>query len=102
MALVEKGPETAIGVAVGFLVVQLIESNIVAPRLQGSAVKLHPAIIMIVIVGASEIAGLWGVVVGVPVTAAIRDVFLYFHREWSGARTPATTDESADPVIDSE
>ena len=103
LVALDKSPETAIGVAVWYFVVQLIESNLIAPRVHGAAVRLHPAIIMMVIVGASEIAGLWGVVVGVPVTAAIRDVFLYFHREWSAAQTPAaeTADESAERVIDS-
>lgn len=103
LVALDKSPETAIGVAIWYFLVQLFESNIVAPRVHGAAVKLHPAIVMIVIVCASEIAGLWGAVVGVPVTAATRDVFLYFHREWSGARIQAEgTDEGAEQMIDSD
>ena len=103
LVALDKSPETAIGVAIWYFLVQLFESNIVAPRVHGAAVRLHPAMIMIIIVGASEIAGLWGVVVGVPVTAAARDVFLYFHSEWSGARIQTeATDEGAEQMIDSD
>ena len=106
LVALDKSPETAIGVAIWYFLVQLFESNVIAPRVHGAAVRLHPAIIMIVIVGASEIAGLWGVVVGVPVTAAIRDVFLYFHREWSAAQTAQipqdAADETAPKALDSE
>ena len=103
LVALDKSPETAIGVAIYFFVVQLVESNLIAPRVHGAAVRLHPAIIMMVIVGASEIAGLWGVIIGVPVTAAVRDVFLYFHSEWSGAQSAnATTGETAAQAIESD
>ena len=39
---------------------------------------------MITLVMASEIAGLWGVIIGVPLVAASRDIFVYFFSEWSG------------------
>ncbi len=99
-------PDKAIWVALVYIVTQLIESNVIAPRLQGRAVRLNPAVVMIVIVVASEVAGLWGIIVGVPLTAAARDVFKYFHQRWSreesaasgeidNARNDAADDESA-------
>lgn len=79
-----RSPEEIIWVALVYLVVQLIENNLIAPRVQGSAVRLNPAIIMATLVLASEVAGLWGVIVAVPLVAATRDVFVYFYNEWSG------------------
>jgi len=75
-------PDKVLWVALVYILVQLVESNVIAPRLQGGAVRLNPAIVMIVLVVASEIAGLWGIIVGVPLTAAARDVFKYFHQRW--------------------
>ena len=78
------------------MAVQLIENNLIAPRIQGSAVRLNPAIIMATLVLASEIAGLWGVIVAVPLVAAARDVFVYFYNEWGADpndEPPATVDE---------
>ena len=78
-----SSPQLALWVALMYIVVQVFESNVIAPRIQSRAVRLHPALVMIVLVCSSEVAGLWGMVVGVPLTAAVRDVFLYFHRTWS-------------------
>lgn len=77
-------PDRLIWVALLYIIVQFIESNIISPRIQGRALRLHPIFIMITLIIASEIAGLWGVLVGVPLLAAARDVFAYFYSEWSG------------------
>ena len=63
--------------------VQLVENAVLVPRIQGRAVDIHPAIIMLLLVISSEVAGLWGVIVAVPLAAVTRDVFLYFLHEWS-------------------
>jgi predicted PurR-regulated permease PerM len=42
-------------------------------------VKLHPALVMVVLVIGNEVAGFWGMLVAVPVTAMIRDVFKYLY-----------------------
>ena len=75
--------EDMIWVIVLYVVVQFVESNIISPRIQSKAVNIHPALILVVLVIASETSGLWGVVVGVPLTAAARDVFKYFYGEWT-------------------
>lgn len=76
-------PGKLIWVVLLYLVVQLIESNVVSPRIQGSALRLHPIFIMGTLVIASEVAGLIGVLVGVPLVAVARDIFAYFYKEWS-------------------
>ena len=70
-------------VALVYIIVQLIESNVISPRVQGRALRLHPIFIMATLIVASEIAGLWGVLVGVPLVAVGRDIFAYFYKEWS-------------------
>ena len=77
-------PGKLVWVALLYIVVQFVESNIISPRIQGRALRLHPIFIMITLIIASDIAGLWGVLVGVPLVAAARDVFAYFYSEWSG------------------
>ncbi len=65
-----------------YLLVQIVENNMIGPRIQGGALRMNPAVIMVVLVTSSEIAGLWGIVVSVPLVAAARDVFVYIHRQW--------------------
>ncbi|MDP7223832.1 MAG: AI-2E family transporter [SAR202 cluster bacterium] len=74
--------EDLIWVVLVYVVVQLVESTLISPRVQGKAVNIHPVLIMAILVVASEVAGLWGVVIGVPLTAAGRDVFNYFYNKW--------------------
>ena len=101
-----SSPGDVIWVALVYAVVQLVENYVVSPRLQGSAVRLHPALIMVTLVVASEIAGLWGVIVGVPLVAAGRDVFVYFYKEWEpggdGDTSPATEAEGEQEPAPSE
>ena len=95
-------PSKLIWVALVFIVVQFIESNIISPRIQGSAVRLHPIFIMGTLVVASSIAGLWGVLIGVPVVAASRDVFVYFYKEWSGGAESVEQSETEEENTDEE
>ena len=77
-----SSPGQTIWVALVYVIVQLIENNVITPRIQGRAVRLNPALVMATLLVASEIAGLWGVIVGVPLVAATRDVFIYFYKQW--------------------
>ena len=94
-----SSPSQVIWVALVYVIVQLIENNLISPRIQGSAVRLNPALIMATLVVASEIAGLWGVIVGVPLIAAARDVFVYFYKEWDNgdAEVSPVTEDEAEP-----
>jgi predicted PurR-regulated permease PerM len=49
------------------------------PRISGKAVQLHPAVIMVVLVLGNQAAGFWGLLLAVPVTAIVRDVFKYLY-----------------------
>lgn len=60
-----------------FLGIQQAENLFLVPRISGKAVELHPALIMLVLVIGNQVAGLWGMLLAVPVTAIIRDVFKY-------------------------
>ena len=76
--------------------IQVIQNAFITPRVQGNAVNLHPALIMIIIVVASEAAGLWGIVVAVPLVAAARDVFRYFYQQWSESSEARVPDPAPD------
>ena len=91
-----SSPGQTIWVVLVYVIVQLIENSIITPRIQGRAVRLNPALVMATLVVASEIAGLWGVIVGVPLVAATRDVFIYFYKQWD------TGDSEAPPATEAE
>ncbi len=78
IALLER-PMLALWVAIAFLVIQQIENIFLVPRISGGAVRFHPAWVMIIVVVGSQVAGLWGLLLGVPVAATMRDVFRYLY-----------------------
>src|SRR5262249_28421019 len=69
VALVTTGPALALGVIVLFLVVQTVEGNAVQPLVMSRAVHLDPFLVLVAIVVGSELIGLWGAILAVPVAA---------------------------------
>jgi len=74
-----------------FAAIQQFENVFLVPRIAGNAVRFHPAIVMVVVIVGSEVAGLWGMLLGVPVAAVIRDVFQYLYLR--------TTERGATPEL---
>ena len=77
-----NSPEKFFWVLILYVAVQQIENTLLVPRIQGEAVHLHPAVVMVVLIVGSEVAGLWGMIVAVPLAGVAKDVFLYFLNEW--------------------
>jgi len=70
-------PEKAIWVALLYFVIQLLENNLLVPRIQGGYLRIHPAILMVVLVVGAYVAGFWGILVAAPLTAIIVAIFKY-------------------------
>lgn len=64
-------------VLLAFIAIQQLESTLLVPRIHGHAVRVHPAIVMLLVVIGGSIWGLWGMIVILPIAAALRDVFVY-------------------------
>jgi len=71
VALVAKGPVAAIIVLAAFVLVQQLESHILAPQVYGRSLDLHPVIILLAITLGSVVAGLIGAFLAAPVAAVI-------------------------------
>lgn len=64
-------------VAGAYVVLQQLESNLVAPRILGDALAVSPLAILIGILVGFSAAGVLGAIVAVPVVATAREIFLY-------------------------
>ena len=71
---------TTIGILtiVVYIVIQQLESNVLTPRIQGQAVRVHPILVLLTVIALSEIDGLRGAVFAVPLLAVIRVLFDFF------------------------
>jgi predicted PurR-regulated permease PerM len=70
-------PEWIVVVAVIFVVGQLVEGNILSPKLVGGSVGLHPAWLMFSLSAFGSLMGFTGLLVAVPVAASL-GVFFRF------------------------
>lgn len=69
LALTES-PQLALAVFVVYVIVQQIEGNLIVPMVMARVVKLHPAVIAIGVVVVSQLFGIVGLIVAVPLISA--------------------------------
>ena len=71
LALVYNGPWIALWMLLVVLAVQQLEGHILQPILMGSAVKVHPLAVVLVVAGGAMIAGIPGALFAVPLAAFV-------------------------------
>jgi predicted PurR-regulated permease PerM len=65
-------------VALLFLAIHQIEGHVVVPNVMGSALRLHPLLVIFGLLAGGEIYGLPGVLVALPLLAAGRAMWEFF------------------------
>jgi predicted PurR-regulated permease PerM len=63
---------TAMWAGIVALIVQQLDNHLISPNVLRVTVSLHPAVIILVIVLGGGVGGIWGVLLAVPVTAALK------------------------------
>ena len=82
-------PVKALAVAGVFLAIQQIEGNLLTPKVMGGALRIHPVLILLAIIGGGQLAGPVGVVLAVPALAVGRVLLDFFRpRIRVGPRVP--------------
>jgi len=72
-----------------FVVVHVIEGDVVGPRVMGKAVGIHPATALVALVAGSELFGIWGALFGAPLAGLLQAVGTSIWRELRG-KNPQT------------
>ena len=89
LALVYNGPWIALWMLVVVLGVQQLEGHVLQPLLMGSAVKVHPLAVVLVVAGGAMIAGIPGALFAVPLAAFVNVVAVYLaQRSWQTGVQP--------------
>jgi len=70
-------PDKAIWAALVYLLVQGLENTLLVPRIQGGYLHINPAILMVLLVVGSYIAGIWGMILFPPLTATVVEIYKY-------------------------
>ncbi|MEI5524715.1 AI-2E family transporter [Streptomyces brasiliscabiei] len=70
VALADRGVVIALWVLGVVLAVQLLEGHVLQPVIQSRTVQMHPAVVMLAITAGASVAGVLGMLLAVPLTAA--------------------------------
>jgi len=77
-----QGWLTALLVLGWFVVMHVIEGDVVGPRIVGSAVGLHPAVSLIALIAGGELFGLWGAIFAAPLAGLLQALIVDFWQNW--------------------
>lgn len=69
--LATQGPATAAGIAIAYFILRQVEDQLIMPNVVGRAVHLHPVVVIFSVLAGSRIAGVLGMLLAVPVAAAL-------------------------------
>jgi predicted PurR-regulated permease PerM len=89
VAFVEGGPELALLVALVYVVIQVLEGNVLVPMVMKNALGLPPFVVVVSLLVGAAVAGLVGALLAVPVAAALTVI-----AERAQARTEAVALEA--------
>lgn len=93
IALVYNGPLIALFMLIVVLGVQQFESHVLHPLLMGTAVKVHPLAVVLVVAGGAMIGGIAGALFAVPLAAFVNVVAVYLsRREWERGGVTSSPD----------
>lgn len=68
-------PTIGILTALTYVVINFVDGNLIAPRVQGQAIRVSPLFIFLAVIGGGQIAGIWGALMAVPFLAVLRVVY---------------------------
>ncbi|NPV79116.1 MAG: AI-2E family transporter [Firmicutes bacterium] len=66
-----KSPWTGLWAGIVFILIQQLESSLIAPKILGDRVGLHPLVVVFSLLVGAELLGFTGLLIAVPVTAVL-------------------------------
>ncbi len=91
VALVLNGPVNALLVVLAIVVVQQVESNLLAPLVHGHNLHLHPVAVLLAIAAGTIAAGIVGAILAVPLAAVAWGAVVVLRRQRTEAAGPGST-----------
>lgn len=72
-----ESPATAVLASVFVLIAQQLDSNLFTPLFVGKSLSIHPLTVILVLLASANIAGLVGMLIGVPLFAILKTIVTY-------------------------
>ncbi|ANZ68991.1 AI-2E family transporter [Pediococcus claussenii] len=82
LVAIAKSPTQVVYVIVVVLIVQQIDGNLVYPNVIGKSLQIHPLTIIILLLAAGKISGVFGMILAIPFYAILKVLVGFFHKIW--------------------
>jgi putative heme transporter len=80
IALFGSEPIDAVWLIIAFIVLQQLEGHIVAPNVFAQALRINPILVIFALLLGSQLYGLLGAFIALPIAAMVRETIVYFRR----------------------
>lgn len=99
MVALAMAPDKTLWVAGLYLGIQLLENNLLVPKIQSAYLGIHPAIMIVLIVFGAYVAGIWGILLVGPLAATMVQIIKYIisARTTGVNRSPSLRRRSRNP-----
>ncbi len=89
-------PIAALWVVVAFVAIHQLEGHIVVPKIMGSAVGVHPLVVIFGLLIGEQVAGIVGVLIAIPVVVVVKESVMFASERFgmgppAGRPAPAAT-----------
>lgn len=78
-------PLTAVWIIVLYLVIQQLESHILAPNIVGSSVGVHPLVVIFALLAGAQIGGIIGMLAALPLLSMLKHTLTFYQFKMSRA-----------------
>jgi len=85
-------PEKVIWVIILFLAIQLVENSLLVPKIQGGYLRIHPAVMIFLLVFGAYVAGFWGLLLAGPLTATGVEIYKYVRQCYQAEKANEPTE----------
>jgi predicted PurR-regulated permease PerM len=97
-------PLSAVWVILVYLFIHQLEGHVVVPKVMGSALRLHPLLVIFGLLAGGEIYGFPGVLVALPLLAAGRAAWEFFAERvslepWAAGHVPVEVEVEQEPSL---
>jgi len=95
-------PIAALWVVVAFVAIHQLEGHIVVPKIMGSAVGVHPLVVIFGLLIGEQVAGIVGLLIAIPVVVVVKETVIFASERFGmsplGAATPTAAEAGSVPV----
>jgi predicted PurR-regulated permease PerM len=101
LVVLATAPAKAPWIALGYILIQLLQNNLLSPRVQGRQMGIHPAIVIVLTMLAASFLGVLGFVLVLPLTMTTVEVVRYARLRAAAGASPIIVPSGHDDVSSS-